>query len=203
MNKHERQPDLKKPLKEQFVRIVITYYPNRPFNESYGLIRDTFTKKPESREEQLGICQVDTNHVANGLLYYARLMHSMWFKDYGVTAAQVIDSVCDYLQEAHPEPIKNSPAVALIMEFYPDKQKLERYSIERETSDERQLDAKGKYDTMNTDIKHFANGARYLAGVMELNFSEFGLKEREILGKLCIFLKTTIKGNTKELDVIT
>lgn len=195
--------DLTKPLGQQYFVLSLVYTPNKPLAESYELHRETFTKKPDSREEQLDICQCDTNHIANSLLYFAREIHAEWYKEYGVTAKDMVDLVCDYLLAANPEPIKNSPAVVLTIEFDPLKPKLERYAIARETTDEHELTPEEQYETMKTDIKHLANGARYFAGLMEMHFSEFGLKEKEVLGKLCVFLKTTIKGSEKELDIIT
>ena len=200
--KKDRDPDFSKPLKEQYIRLVLVFTSNRPLSEAYEIVIETMRKKPDSRKEQLDICQCDANHFANGLLYFARLIQENWFKEYGVTATQMIDMVCDYLLDPNPEAIKNSPPVALMLEFDPDKKGLERYLIERETTDKRELNSQEQLEAMKTDMKHFANGARYLASVMELHFKEFNLKEKEVIGKLCIFLRTTIRGQVKELDVI-
>lgn len=202
MNQEQQLDNLKKPLEKQFVRMVVVYKAGSPMSNAYQIVIETLRKKPESRQEQVDICQVDANHLANGLLHYARMIQDIWFKDYGLSADQMIDSICNYLQKP-AEPIENSASVALTLEFDPAKKNKERYSIERESTDNRELGQEEQFEAMKLDMKHFANGVRFMANLMEKEFGkDFNLKEDEILGGLCYFLKTTIRGNKEELNVI-
>lgn len=202
-NQLDRQPDFSQPLKSQYVRLVITYLPNKPMQLAYKVIRETFTKKPESRREQLEICEVDAAHIANGLIHYAKMLHSIWFKEHGITQMQAVEMICEYLAIPNPPQMKDMPAVALMLEFDPDRKFKERYSVERESTENRQLSDVEQFEAMKVDMKHFANGLRHMANLMEYEFgAEFNLKEKEVIGNVCAFLKATIKGDMQELNVL-